>query len=87
MSRKGGESSERVSPSGIPVKAAYAPADAAVDYNKDLGEPGEFPFTRGVQATMYRGRLWTMSTGFPVEPHATMTLRPRGPMPAPVISR
>ena len=60
MSRKGGESSEKVSPSGIPVKEAYAPADAAVDYNKDLGDPGEFPFTRGVQATMYRGRLWTM---------------------------
>src|SRR6266700_3941860 len=30
------------------------------DYGRDIGYPGEFPFTRGVQATMYRGRLWTM---------------------------
>ncbi len=32
----------------------------AVDYHKDLGYPGEYPFTRGIQPTMYRGRLWTM---------------------------
>lgn len=32
----------------------------AVDYDKDLGNPGEYPYTRGVQPTMYRGRLWTM---------------------------
>ena len=32
----------------------------ALDYNRDLGYPGEFPFTRGVQPTMYRGRFWTM---------------------------
>jgi methylmalonyl-CoA mutase, N-terminal domain len=38
----------------------YRPEDARVDYKRDLGDPGEFPFTRGVQATMYRGRLWTM---------------------------
>ena len=31
-----------------------------MDYARDLGDPGQFPFTRGVQATMYRGRLWTM---------------------------
>jgi methylmalonyl-CoA mutase, N-terminal domain len=49
---------ERTSPSGIPVDPVYAPD--AVDYAKDLGDPGEFPFTRGVQPTMYRGRLWTM---------------------------
>lgn len=30
------------------------------DYHRDLGHPGEYPFTRGVQPTMYRGRLWTM---------------------------
>jgi methylmalonyl-CoA mutase N-terminal domain/subunit len=32
----------------------------SVDYERDLGFPGEYPFTRGVQPTMYRGRLWTM---------------------------
>jgi methylmalonyl-CoA mutase N-terminal domain/subunit len=60
MSRKGGDSEDKSSPSGIPVKAVYTPADAAVDYRSDLGDPGQWPFTRGVQATMYRGRLWTM---------------------------
>jgi len=38
----------------------YRPNDAALDYAADLGDPGVFPFTRGVQPTMYRGRLWTM---------------------------
>ena len=47
-------------PSGIPVKAVYHPDDATTDYARDLGEPGTFPFTRGVQTTMYRGRHWTM---------------------------
>jgi len=38
----------------------YRPADAPIDYERDLGDPGNFPYTRGVQPTMYRGRLWTM---------------------------
>jgi methylmalonyl-CoA mutase N-terminal domain/subunit len=39
----------------------YTPADVAgIDEDRDLGRPGEFPFTRGVQPTMYRGRFWTM---------------------------
>jgi methylmalonyl-CoA mutase, N-terminal domain len=47
--------------SHIPVRPLYRPADlAGWDYDRDLGYPGEFPYTRGVQATMYRGRLWTM---------------------------
>jgi len=46
--------------SGIEVERAYAPDNAPVDYLKDLGFPGEYPFTRGIQPTMYRGRLWTM---------------------------
>ena len=45
--------------SDLPVKNLYTPSDINVDYSK-LGFPGEFPFTRGVQPTMYRGRLWTM---------------------------
>jgi methylmalonyl-CoA mutase, N-terminal domain len=49
-----------VSLSGLPVETVYRPADAPIDYARDLGDPGAFPFTRGVQPTMYRGRLWTM---------------------------
>ena len=46
---------------GTPVDPLYTPADQrGEDYLRDLGFPGEFPFTRGVQPTMYRGRLWTM---------------------------
>jgi methylmalonyl-CoA mutase N-terminal domain/subunit len=48
-------------PSHIAVHPLYTSADlTAWDYDRDLGYPGEFPYTRGVQATMYRGRLWTM---------------------------
>jgi methylmalonyl-CoA mutase N-terminal domain/subunit len=42
------------------VPDVLTPADVRLDYMKDLGLPGEYPFTRGVQPTMYRGRLWTM---------------------------
>ena len=38
----------------------YRPADAPVDYPKDLGDPGQPPYTRGIYPTMYRGRRWTM---------------------------
>ena len=47
--------------SGIPVQRVYTPQDLKEwDYLTKLGFPGEYPFTRGVQPTMYRGRLWTM---------------------------
>jgi methylmalonyl-CoA mutase N-terminal domain/subunit len=47
--------------SGIELQGVYTPADLAdFDYQRDLGFPGEFPYTRGVHASMYRGRLWTM---------------------------
>lgn len=47
--------------SDIPVDRIYAPNDLTnLDYQDDLGFPGEHPYTRGVQPTMYRGRLWTM---------------------------
>jgi methylmalonyl-CoA mutase N-terminal domain/subunit len=47
--------------SGIEVRDLYTPADVAeLDEDRDLGRPGEYPFTRGVQPTMYRSRLWTM---------------------------
>jgi methylmalonyl-CoA mutase, N-terminal domain len=55
---------ERKSPfetsSGIPLQTIETPADVSVDYLADLGFPGEYPYTRGVQSTMYRGRFWTM---------------------------
>src|SRR6478672_7289549 len=47
--------------SHIPVKPLYTPPDLkGSDYESEVGYPGGYPFTRGVQATMYRGRLWTM---------------------------
>ena len=60
-----GERAERaeefVTLSWIPLKRVYRPEDVAhLDYERDLGEPGRYPFTRGIHETMYRGRLWTM---------------------------
>ncbi len=47
--------------SGMPVKRLYTPADVTdLDYERDLGVPGRYPFTRGVHPTGYRGKLWTM---------------------------
>jgi methylmalonyl-CoA mutase N-terminal domain/subunit len=47
--------------SGIPLAPYYTPEHvAALDDERDLGVPGAYPYTRGVYATMYRGRLWTM---------------------------
>jgi methylmalonyl-CoA mutase N-terminal domain/subunit len=51
----------------VPVNRLYTPLDTAdIDYNGDIGYPGEFPYTRGIQPTMYRGRHWTFRqyTGF-----------------------
>ncbi len=45
---------------GIEVDRVYAPDGEDADYLNDLGFPGDLPFTRGIQPTMYRGRLWTM---------------------------
>jgi methylmalonyl-CoA mutase N-terminal domain/subunit len=52
--------SEFTSISGHELAPLYGPDDARIDPAKDLGLPGQFPFTRGVHPTMYRGRLWTM---------------------------
>jgi methylmalonyl-CoA mutase N-terminal domain/subunit len=46
--------------SGIPVQPLYDAADVKPGFEERLGLPGEYPFTRGVQPTMYRGRFWTM---------------------------
>jgi methylmalonyl-CoA mutase, N-terminal domain len=51
----------RATDSGIEIKPVYGPEDAEeFDRARDLGRPGEHPFTRGVYPTMYRGRPWTM---------------------------
>src|SRR5215471_14821385 len=47
--------------SGRPINELYTPADiASLDYGRDLGDPGSFPYTRGIHTTGYRGKLWTM---------------------------
>ena len=46
--------------SGIQMKPVFRPEDAVVDYDRDLADPGEFPYTRGPHPNMYRGKLWTM---------------------------
>jgi methylmalonyl-CoA mutase N-terminal domain/subunit len=46
--------------SGVENEPLYSPDNAEFDYDRDLGYPGAFPFTRGVYPSMYRGRLWTM---------------------------
>ena len=61
--KKSGTVSERkaASTTGLPMEAVITPEDlAGWEPERDLGYPGEFPFTRGVYPTMYRGRLWTM---------------------------
>ena len=55
------ETPERITDSGIAIKTVYDPSDLKdFDEERQLGEPGKFPYTRDVQPTMYRGRLWTM---------------------------
>ena len=45
--------------SGVQLKPCYTPEDiAGLDYHRDLGDPGEYPFTRGIHPTMYRSQLW-----------------------------
>src|SRR5437660_1347549 len=47
--------------SGVPVEPLYTPDNlGGFDYDTDLGYPGQYPFTRGVHAALYRSRLWTM---------------------------
>src|SRR2546423_3769403 len=52
---------EFVTTSSRPVRRLYTPLDLGVKTDEErLGKPGEFPYTRGIHPTMYRGRLWTM---------------------------
>lgn len=50
-----------ITTSGVPINRLYMPQDNAnIDYTRDIGMPGEYPYTRGVQPTMYRAKHWTM---------------------------
>ncbi len=60
LARMAERKSSFVTSSGIQLDRIYTPENLVEDYEHKLGFPGEYPFTRGVQATMYRGRLWTM---------------------------
>jgi methylmalonyl-CoA mutase N-terminal domain/subunit len=65
-------------PSGIPVSEVYRPSDIAdLDYERDLGDPGSYPFTRGVYPNMYRGRLWTrrVQVGFGIPAETNQRLK------------
>ena len=61
LSKRPERKAEFVNTSGIPLNRLYTPLDGAdAGYLSEVGLPGEYPFTRGVQPTMYRGRYWTM---------------------------
>ncbi len=55
-----GEEKPVATTDGIPIELVYGPESLPPDFGADVGAPGEYPFTRGVYPTMYRGRLWTM---------------------------
>jgi methylmalonyl-CoA mutase N-terminal domain/subunit len=55
------ERENNVTTSSVPIQRLYTPVDnEGIDYTRDLGFPGEYPYTRGVQPTMYRAKSWTM---------------------------
>jgi methylmalonyl-CoA mutase N-terminal domain/subunit len=58
---RGGERESEFATTSTVTRRLYTPLDTSdLDFERDVGHPGEFPYTRGVQPTMYRGRLWTM---------------------------
>jgi methylmalonyl-CoA mutase N-terminal domain/subunit len=60
LSTSGERLDEFATASGIPVERVYSPIDESDEFLEKLSYPGAYPYTRGVQSTMYRGRLWTM---------------------------
>jgi methylmalonyl-CoA mutase N-terminal domain/subunit len=61
MATKSTPENERRTDSGIEIRPVYRPDDlAGWDYDAQLGDPGQYPYTRGIRPDMYRGRLWTM---------------------------
>lgn len=63
--------------SGFDLKEVYTPDDVVLDYQKDLPNPGEYPFTRGIHPDMYRGKLWTMrhESGYGLPQHSNKRLK------------
>ncbi len=60
LERRAERKSEYKTSSDIPVEPLYIPRETDAPYQERIGFPGEYPYTRGIQATMYRGRIWTM---------------------------
>ncbi|MEN3331250.1 MAG: methylmalonyl-CoA mutase, N-terminal domain, partial [Blastocatellia bacterium] len=60
MTTKARNDRRAMTSSGIEMKPTFRPDDGSVDYERDLNDPGRYPYTRGPYATMYRGKLWTM---------------------------
>ncbi len=61
LKKRPARKAEFATDSGVDIKTVYTPLDVKeMDYERDLGLSGEYPYTRGVQPNMYRGRLWTM---------------------------
>lgn len=60
LAKKPERQKEFTTVSFVPVAPLYCPGKTDEDYTDEIGFPGEYPFTRGIQPTMYRGRLWTM---------------------------
>ncbi len=60
LHRKPADDNPHVSVSGREIPLCVGPDDVDIDYRRDLGDPGDYPYTRGIHADMYRGKLWTM---------------------------
>ncbi|MFY9556594.1 MAG: methylmalonyl-CoA mutase family protein [Blastocatellia bacterium] len=60
MSTKERDETKAETSSGIEMETVFRPPDAPIEYERDLNDPGEFPYTRGPYPSMYRGKLWTM---------------------------
>ncbi|BCU68207.1 methylmalonyl-CoA mutase [Sulfolobales archaeon HS-7] len=60
IKKRGERKGKFLTRSGIEINRLYSPLDVSEDYLNKLGFPGEYPFTRGIYPTMYRGRLWTI---------------------------
>ena len=59
--RSPGQSVVDTTMSGIPIQPLYTPADqGGIEFIQDVADPGQFPYTRGIHRTMYRGKVWTM---------------------------
>ena len=66
-----------ITTSSRPVERVYEPADVTINYEHDLGAPGQYPYTRGVHASGYRGKPWTMRSCKSIGPSMRIDLVPK----------